>query len=892
MRLVSCYVAGFGQIKDFSYDFNQGLNTIIQENGWGKTTFSAFLKAMFFGMENYTNSQKKLVDRKHYMPWSGGKYGGSITFEAGGGTYRLERFFGKKDKEDTFALFDAKTGMPSSDFTVNIGEEIFEVDKDSFEKSIFVGQGSIATAMTDRLNAKMGNLSASKDDINNYDLALGRVVEAQKEFSRTSKVNTGKLILLKEEINRCSETIDKKPAVLDGYHKLLEKIDKAKRHKNWLEAEKDRTATQILEQSKRDQERGAFQQKMADLENLRDELSKESKFYKSDVPSEVEQHQMEDIERELDLNLRIKHDLEEKIPPQPIINRWEALFAGGKVEKYTIDEWRKKALRIQELVLAEKHAQLSEEGQQQLKELQIFFSRKLPSDEEVAQMEDLTEELTALEAKISNQEEIYNSQKNKIDFEERQGRSSQNILYLIIPLFIGGVLLAAGTAFYMMGLKDVVRKISTAAFAFVGALCLVVGVGSYIRRRASFKKHMEDMQNDLLGQEKSLEEMRLTRSDIRQMVNAFLGNFMLNPTHSMRMMVFDIRQNREMFLHLQEQDQHAQSQTAEAIEELAQLRMELYLLLESYARVYNMDLYAEGCELDLLDDLERDAPLYEEYLSANAQLLDLKKSTEEQSKLLENYLARFEVEEGVSHSELLKQIATRTEQYLRLRETVNLRQEEIDSFNGEAMNEANSISIEQVQQQQLVIEEELLHVQEAILQDREALSDTLAMLDEIEEAERRHEELSERRLQYQRQLDLLERTEKMLCKAKELFMARYMAPLQTAMKQYLDLMDKTKTGQVPLDLVELNIDLTVRLVTGGESHGAAYLSCGYQDLISLCARFALTDVLYKGEQPMMVLDDPFTNLDAARTACGMELLQQIAKNRQILYFTCHESRMP
>ena len=68
MRLISCYIAHFGKIKEFSYEFNEGYNSILQDNGWGKTTFSVFIKAMFYGLEYSPNTKKKLLERNHYLP--------------------------------------------------------------------------------------------------------------------------------------------------------------------------------------------------------------------------------------------------------------------------------------------------------------------------------------------------------------------------------------------------------------------------------------------------------------------------------------------------------------------------------------------------------------------------------------------------------------------------------------------------------------------------------------------------------------------------------------------------------------------------------------------------------------------------------------------------------
>ena len=51
MRFLECYIENFGKLQGFRYTFDAGLNTILAENGYGKTTLSAFLKCMLYGME-------------------------------------------------------------------------------------------------------------------------------------------------------------------------------------------------------------------------------------------------------------------------------------------------------------------------------------------------------------------------------------------------------------------------------------------------------------------------------------------------------------------------------------------------------------------------------------------------------------------------------------------------------------------------------------------------------------------------------------------------------------------------------------------------------------------------------------------------------------------------
>jgi hypothetical protein len=89
-------------------------------------------------------------------------------------------------------------------------------------------------------------------------------------------------------------------------------------------------------------------------------------------------------------------------------------------------------------------------------------------------------------------------------------------------------------------------------------------------------------------------------------------------------------------------------------------------------------------------------------------------------------------------------------------------------------------------------------------------------------------------------------------------------------------------------MVDANIE--VKLKEQGELRETKWLSAGYQDLVGICMRFALVDAMYPEEKPFLILDDPFVNLDEEKMERGNELLNQISKVYQILYFTCNASR--
>ncbi len=67
-------------------------------------------------------------------------------------------------------------------------------------------------------------------------------------------------------------------------------------------------------------------------------------------------------------------------------------------------------------------------------------------------------------------------------------------------------------------------------------------------------------------------------------------------------------------------------------------------------------------------------------------------------------------------------------------------------------------------------------------------------------------------------------------------------------------------------------------------------STGYRDMLSLCTRFALVSAMFEGEQPCIILDDPFVNLDEIRLDNAMRFLKTLGEHKQLIYFTCHGSR--
>ena len=206
MRLISCYIENFGKLHRASFSFDRELTVFCEENGWGKSTLAAFLRAMFYGLAGDRRRSTSENERKFYAPWQGGAFGGSLTFETEGKTYTVTRIFREKESKDTFELLDAETNLPSTDFSAHLGEELFGIDRESFLNTLFIGQEQCHAAATDDIHAKIGNLAEDAGDLNSYEDAMARLDGAISALNPNRA--TGSLARRKKEMGILQRSID------------------------------------------------------------------------------------------------------------------------------------------------------------------------------------------------------------------------------------------------------------------------------------------------------------------------------------------------------------------------------------------------------------------------------------------------------------------------------------------------------------------------------------------------------------------------------------------------------------------------------------------------------------------------------------------------------------
>ena len=159
-------------------------------------------------------------------------------------------------------------------------------------------------------------------------------------------------------------------------------------------------------------------------------------------------------------------------------------------------------------------------------------------------------------------------------------------------------------------------------------------------------------------------------------------------------------------------------------------------------------------------------------------------------------------------------------------------------------------------------------------------------LEYINECENELDELNESYEKKMHKFKMLKETGTLLEEAKAAFTAKYTAPIKNGFDKYYSMITGKSDNTYRLDA---NIKLSHKEL--GLDRDTKFLSMGYKDLVGVCMRMALVDAMYEKEKPFIIFDDSFVNLDKDKVEAGLGLLDKIAKEYQIIYFTCHESRV-
>lgn len=455
MKLKAYHIENFGNISNDDRVFDDKLTDICESNGFGKTTIAAFIRSMFYGLPTYkeTGKENDLPERKRYYPFNNGKFGGSLTFEMGGVEYKIERFFGKKSaKDDTLTVYS--NGKKFNGFGDDIGMAVFELDKNSFDRTVFVNSDAIEICATEGISAKLNNFVADLDGDNSIGDVIGAIEKSKKRL-KADRGSKGLIEDTKQEIFDVTNDIKNLESISNALDEKYAKADGLKREIDKQESDIKEIADRnlLIERWQR------YDELVVKQANIKSDLDALGKQYPHGVPSEDEMSEIKKhSERLAELRGKITATVFDENKRQRL-NELSELFSDGVPSEDFLHELKHD---VDDITSGEARlSALEDQGRsERFDELEQKFGKSVPDDAEVG----------ALAEEVERYRQLENIQKAQTSVAVGSApavRKSKTYIALIVLAALAVVIVACGIGLFF------VNKI-------VGGVLLGVGVGGIL----------------------------------------------------------------------------------------------------------------------------------------------------------------------------------------------------------------------------------------------------------------------------------------------------------------------------------------------------------------------------------------------------------------------------
>lgn len=857
MKLLRCHIENFGVLSGFDYEFESGLTVICRENGFGKSTLAAFLKAMFYGLPRTGARTAANNERKRYEPWQGGKYGGFLEFSHGDTSYRVTRYFGKTAAKDSFEIYDLTNRTKETAFSEKLGEELFGLDAESFARSTFVPQlAARELEATSSIRAKLTNLVDDTNDMNNFDTAMA-AMRAYRSERKAYRGSNGEIDRLAEELRALEDERFRAEGKRPELESVLREIDA----QNAQQAEKTAELALVRADIQKAAGQRERQLKKERLYELRAQVKQQDETmqalrekYPDGLPAAEEiRRQRENVISLRQLEKR-QGTLVLSMEDRQVIEEGAPLFSdrvrvADDLERLEAGQRELAALSIGN------RAVMPEEETEQLEKYTREFHLRLPDDAELSEKQQDCRRI----AELCAVRDAKQAQKNE---KKRPGSAKIAILALAALLLLAGI----GCL--------VAEKLSLGIAAVVlGALSLAAAL--------LWKKPLQ-------AEDGADEEMRQV-GQLQDGVTAFLLQFYPDTSRPDEQLV-QLRLDKDAYLRLREKESRMTKERQAQQVRIDALTRELHAILARYRLTDS-----EQTLLQAIRALRERASQYErvqehaERLEAERQ--EMARQTQADTDELAVFFAKYRLS-GQADEQLLeqaeqdahafdaagtasKEAKTRLADFLR--ENAEL---------SEAASQEESLDMAALQEKETQAQLELAAQEDALRQLRQRRDALRREVERISEISDKLEELNETRKALQKQCELADLTMDYLTRAKDTLANSYVGRVEQGFVRYADALLGEKIGHVMLDR-ELHLFIDEQ----GAARDAASFSAGTVDGVMLCMRLALVDALFRKEQPFLLLDDPFVNLDDEATCRALSMLRELAKQRQVVYLTCNTARI-
>lgn len=174
-------MATFGCLDQAELTLEPGLNRLRLDNEQGKSTWAAFLTAMFYGIDTGKRSGRgRLAEKDRCQPWSGKAMSGTVELEWQGRVLVLQRTSTRGKPLGSFRAWDKQTGRDVPELTAaNCGLTLLGVERSVFCRSAYLSGAELAVSQDQDLARRLGSLAAAGRAEDSYPAAEERLKQWQ-----------------------------------------------------------------------------------------------------------------------------------------------------------------------------------------------------------------------------------------------------------------------------------------------------------------------------------------------------------------------------------------------------------------------------------------------------------------------------------------------------------------------------------------------------------------------------------------------------------------------------------------------------------------------------------------------------------------------------------------
>lgn len=233
--------ANFGKLHG-ELELHEGLNLLCLPNEAGKSTWSAFLLAMLYGIDTAERAGRQnqgLPAKERYRPWDGSPMEGSIELLWQGREITIQRQTQGRIPMGQFRAFETAGGTPVPELTgENCGRVLCGVERSVYERTAFIRQQGLAVTGDAALEQRLNALVTTGEE----GLSYSAVEKELKALKNKYTYRTGLVPKLSGALQERQETLRALRAAQEEVMALTAERDRTAAQRVRLEALKTRVA--------------------------------------------------------------------------------------------------------------------------------------------------------------------------------------------------------------------------------------------------------------------------------------------------------------------------------------------------------------------------------------------------------------------------------------------------------------------------------------------------------------------------------------------------------------------------------------------------------------------------------------------------------------------------